>query len=154
MVGFACAEEVRLRFFERSRCRFQIPADVRCDRKFLEEARGGQYVKVLHTWLFEGGERLPMLECDVMRNVVLDERGPRDGKTSLSIFMAAGRVISFPDCACFRGKKAHETDVRFCEKFEKRTTMVVPFSDFPVVPPVVADVVPSLSIVVGQPRAA
>ena len=40
MVGFArpqCAEDVRRRFLERSRCRFQIPTDVRCDRTFLEK---------------------------------------------------------------------------------------------------------------------
>ena len=56
MVGLAspqCAEEVRGRFLERLRCRFQIPADVRCDRTFLEEARDGLYVKAMHTWLFE-----------------------------------------------------------------------------------------------------
>lgn len=38
MVGFArpqCAEEVPRRYLERSRCRFHIPAHVRCDRTFL-----------------------------------------------------------------------------------------------------------------------
>ena len=57
MVGLVrpqCAEEVHRRFLERSRCRFPIPADVRCDRRFLEEARDGLYVKAMHTWLFEG----------------------------------------------------------------------------------------------------
>ena len=62
-----------------------------------------------------------------MRYVVVDERGQREGKTSLTMFIGAGRVISFPDYACFRGMDAHETDVRFCGKFEERTKMVVPF---------------------------
>ena len=65
-----------------------------------------------------------------MRKVVVDERGQREGKTSLSMFMGAGRVISFPYYACFRGMDAHETDVRLCGKFEERTKMVVPFYDF------------------------
>ena len=153
MVGLArpqCVKEVRRRFLERSRFRFQIPADLRCDRTFLEEAMDGLYVKAMHTWLLEGGERLPMLACETMRNLVVDERGLRQGKTSLSMFMGAGRVISFPDYESFRGMDAHETDVRFCGKFEERTTM----DDFPVVPPVVAGFVPPLSIAVRLPRLA
>ena len=70
------------------------------------------------------------------------------------MFMGAGRFISFPDYTCFRGMEAHDTDVRFCGKFEERTTMVVPFYDFPVVPPVVAGVVPPLSIALRLPRVA
>ena len=156
MVGPArpqCAEEVRRRFLERSRCRFQIPADFRCDRTFSEEVRDGLYVKAMHMWLFEGGERLPMLGCDAMRKVVVDERGQREGKTSSSMFMGAALVISFPDCACFRGMDANETDVRLCGKFEERKTMVVPFYDL-LVPPVVAGVIPPLSIAVRLPRVA
>ena len=157
MVGLArpqCAEEVCRRFFERSRRRFQIPGNFRCDRTFLEERRDGLYVTAMHTWLFEGCERLPMLGCDAMRKVVVDERGQREGKTLWSMFKGAGRVISFPDYACLRSMDAHETDVRFCGKFEERTTIVVPFYDFPVVPPVVAGVVPPLSIAVRLPRVA
>ena len=100
MVGFArpqCAKEVRRRFLERSHCRFQIPADVRCDRTFSEELRDGLHVKAMHTWLFEGVERLPMLGCDAMSTVALEERLQSEGKTSLSMFMGTGRVISFPN---------------------------------------------------------
>ena len=157
MVGLAlsqCAEEVRRRFLERSCCRFEISADLRCDRTFLEEAMDGLYVKAMHTWRFEGSECLAMLECDARRNVVVDEREQREGKTSLSMFMGAGRVISFPDYACSRGMDAYETDVRFYGKFEERTTIVVPFYDFPVVSPVVAGVVPPLRIEVRLPRVA
>ena len=157
IVGLArlqCVEEVLRCFLQRSRCRFQIPADLRCDRTFLEEARDGLYVKAMQMWLFEGGESLPMLECDAMRKVVVDERGQLEGKASLLMFMGAGRVISFPDYACFRGMDSHEMDVRFCGKFEESTTMVVPFYDFPVVPPVVAGVVPPLIIAVRLPRVA
>ena len=157
MIGPArpqCAEEVHRRFLERSRCRFQIPADVRYDRTFLEEARDGLLVKAMHTWLFKRSERLPMPGCDTMRNAVVDERGQRVGKTSLSMFVGAGRVISFPDYACFRGMDAHETDIRFCGNFEGPTTVVVPFYDFPVVPPVVAGVVPPSNIAVRLPRVA
>ena len=93
-----------------------------------------------------------MLRCDPMCNVVVDERGQREGKTSM--FTGAGCVISFQDYACFRGIDAHETDVRFCGKFDERTTMVVPFYDFPVVLPVVAGVVPPFGIAVRLPRAA
>ena len=157
MVGLArpqCAEEVLRRFLERSLCRFQIPVDVRCDRTFLEEARDGLYVNAMHTWLFEAGERFTMLGCDAMRNVVVNGRGQSYGKTSSSMFMGAGRVISFRDYACFRGMDAHYTDVRFCGKFEERTTMVVPLYDFPVVPPVVAGVFPPWSIAMRLPRVA
>ena len=49
----------------------------------MEEAREGLYVKAIHTWIFEGVERLPMPGCDGMRNVVVDERGKREGETSL-----------------------------------------------------------------------
>ena len=62
MVGFArpqCAEEVRRRYLERSRCRFHILADVRCDRTFVKEARGVLYVKAMHTWLVEGVTACP-----------------------------------------------------------------------------------------------
>ena len=37
----------------------------------------------MHAWLIEGGERLSMLECVAMRNVVVDEGGQREGTTSL-----------------------------------------------------------------------
>ena len=61
-----------------------------------------------------------------MRNVVVDERGLREGRTSSSMFMAAGRAISFPDYARFRCMDANETDVLFCGKLEERKTLVVP----------------------------
>ena len=111
-------------------------------------------MKAMHPLLFEGVERLPMLGCDLMRNVVVDDGGQREGKTSLSIFMGPGRVISFPDYACFCVMNAHEADVPFCGKFEERTTMVVSFYEFPVIPPVVAGFVPPLGIAVRLPRVA
>ena len=156
-VGFArpqCAEEVRRRFLERSPCCFQISADVRCDRTFLGEARDDLYAKAMHTWLFDGGESLSMLGCDAMRNVVVYECGERNAKTSLSMLMESGRVKSFPEYAYFRGMDVHETDLRFRGKFEERPEMVVPFYDFPVVPPVVAGGVPSVRTAVRQPRVA
>ena len=149
MIGLArprCAERVRRRFLERSRCRFQIPADVRGDWTFLEEARDGLYVKAMHTWLFEG--------VNGCRCMGVDESGQRERKTSLSMFMRAVRVISLQDYACFRGMYAHETDVRFCGKFEERTTTAVLFYDFSVVPPVFAVVVPPLGIAVRLQRVA
>ena len=111
-------------------------------------------MKAMNTWLFDGGERLPMLGCDAMRKVVVGERGQREGKIPLSMIMCAGRVISFPDYACFRSMDAHEMDVRFCGKFEARTKMVVLFYDFPVVRPGVAGIVPPLSIAVRLQRVA
>ena len=45
-------------------------------------------------------------------------------------------------------------DLRFRGEFEERTTMLVPFYDFPVVSSVVAGVVPPLRIAVRLPKAA
>ena len=64
-----------------------------------------------------------------------------------------GRVVSSRSRTT-RASDAHETDERFCGKFDERTTMVVPFYDFPVVLPVVAGVVPPFGIAVRLPRVA
>ena len=55
---------------------------------------------------------------------------------------------------CLRGMDVCETNVRFCGKLVERTTILVPFYDFPVVLPVVAGVFPPLSIAVRLPRVA
>ena len=38
-----CEDVVSGRYMDRSRCRFQIPSDIRCDRTFFEHARDGVY---------------------------------------------------------------------------------------------------------------
>ena len=149
-----CAEIVRCCFLERSRCRFQIPSEIRCDRTFVEEARDGLYVKAMHTWLIEGGTPMQVLTTAAIRNFVTGEQSAREWKTSLSMLMGSGRVISFADYQCFRSLDAHETDVRFCGRFDERTTMLVPFFEFPMIPPVVAGIVPPLSLAVRLPRVA
>ena len=157
VIGYArpqCADVVRSRYMERWRCRFQIPSDIRCDRTFLEHARDGVHVKEMSEWSFEGGATMPLLRMDAIRNGVVSERGMQEWKTSLSMRMGTGRVISFADYFCFRSMDAHETDVRFCGRFDDRTTMLVPFDEFPMVLPVVAGVVPPLSLGVRLQRVA
>ena len=157
VIGYArpkCADVVRSRYMERSGCRFQIPSDIRCDRTFLEHARDEVYVKEMSEWLSDGGATMPLLRMDAIRNVVVGERGMREWKTSVLMRMGSGGVISFEDYFCFRGMEAHETDVRFCGRLDDRTTMLVPFYDFRMVPPVVAGVVPPLSLAVRLPRVA
>ena len=105
-------------------------------------------------WLFAGVTTMPLLTMDTIRNVVASERGMREWKTSLSMRMGSGRVTSFADYFCFRRMDAHETDVRFCDRIDERTTMLVPFYEFPMVPPVVARVVLPLIPAVRLPRVA
>ena len=149
-----CADVLRRRYMERSGCRFQIPSDIRGDRTFLEHARDGVYVKEMSEWLFDGRVTMPLLRMDAIWNVVVSERGMREWKTSLSMRICSSRVISFADYFCFRSMDAHETDVRFCGRFDDRTTMLVPFHEFPTAPPVVAGVIPPLSPAVRLPRVA
>ena len=148
------AEIVRCGFLERSRCRFQIPSEIRCDRTFVEEARDGLYVKAMHTWLIEGGTPMPVLTTDAIRNVVMGERSAREWKTSLSMLMGSGHLISFADYQCFRSLDAREIDVRFCGRIDGGTPMLVSFYEFPMIPPVVTGIVPPLSLAVRLPRVA
>ena len=97
---------------------------------------------------------MPVLTTAAIRNVLMRERSAREWKMSLSMLMGSDRAISFADCQCFRSMDAHETDVRFCGRFDERTTMLVPFYEFPMIPPVVAGVVPPLSLAVRLPRVA
>ena len=157
VIGYACPQcedTVRSRYMEQSCCRFQVPSAICCDRTFLEHARDGVYVKKMSEWLLDGGATVLVVRMDAIRNVVVVERGMHEWKTSLSMRMGSGRVISFADYFCFRSMDAHETDVRFCGRFDDRTTMLVPFYEFPMVLPVVAEVVPSLSLADRLPRVA
>ena len=148
------AEEICRRFVDAPRCRYQIPGTVRCDRTFMGDAVDGLYVKKTSAWLFDGVGRFPVTSTGSVRNVMVDERLQREWKTSFSLLVGSGRVISFADYTCFRGLHAHETDERFCGRFEDRTTTLVPFYDFPAVPSVVSAVFPPLSLSVRLPRVA
>ena len=148
------AEEICRRFVDASRCRYQIPGTVRCDRTFLVDAVDGLYVKKTSAWLFDGVGRFPVMSSGSVRNVVVEERLHREWKTAFSLLVGSGRVISFADYTCFRGLHAHDTDVRFCGRFEGRTTTLVPFYDFPAVPSVVSGLFPPLSLSVRLPRVA
>ena len=149
-----CAEIVRSSFVERSRCRFPIPSEICCDRTFVEEARDGLYVTAMHTWLIGGCTPMPVLTTATIRNVVMEERSAHEWKTSLAMRMGSDRVISFADYQCLRSLDAHETDVWFCGRFDERTTMLVPFYESPMIPLVVAGIVPPLSLAVRLPRVA
>ena len=146
------AEEICRRFVDASRCRYEIPGTVRCDRNFLVDAVDGLYVKKTSAWLFDGLGRLPVMSSRSVRNVVVDERLQREWKTAFSLLVGSGRVISFADYTCFRELHAHETDVRFCGRFEDRTTTLVPFYEFPAVRSVVSGLFPPLSLLVRLPR--
>lgn len=102
-----CADVVRSWYMERSRCRFRIACDVRCERIFLEHARDGVYVKKMSAWLFDGGRTIPLLRIDAIRNVMVSERGMREWKTSLSMRRGSGRAISFADYSRVRSMDAH-----------------------------------------------
>ena len=103
-------------------------------------------------WLLEGGTTTSLLRMDSIRNVVVGERGMREWKTSLSMRMGSGRVISFTYYSCFWSMESHETDVLFCGRFDERITMLVLFYEFPMIPPVVSGVVPPLILAVRLPR--
>ena len=95
---------------------------------------------------------MPIPTTGANRNVVVDERSVREWKNSLSMLVGSGRAISFAEYRCFRSMDAHETNDRFCGRFEERTTMLVPSYGFPMVPPVVAGNVPPLSLAIRLPR--
>ena len=139
---------------EWSRCRSKIPSDIRRDWTFLEHAQDALYVKEMSERLFEGGTTMPLLSMDAIRNVVMGERGTREWKKSLSMRMGSGWVISFADYFCVRSMDAQKTDVRFCGRFDERTTILVPFYEILMILPVVARVVPPLSLAVRFPRVA
>lgn len=66
----------------------------------------------------------------------------------------SGRAISFSDYFCFRSVDVHDTDGRFRGRFDERTTILIPFYEFPMVPPVSAGVISPLSLAVPLPRIA
>ena len=114
----------------------------------------GLYVKKTSAWFFDGVRRFAVTSSGSVRNVVAKERLQREWKTAFSLLVGSGRVISFADYMCFRGLHAHEIDVRFCGRFEDRTTTLVPFYDFHAVPSVLSGVFPPLSLSVRLPRVA
>ena len=97
---------------------------------------------------------MPVLTTAAIKNVVMGERSAREWKTSLAMLMGSGRVISFAYYQCFRSMDAHETDFRFCGRFDERTTMLVPLYEFPMIPPMVAGIMPQLSLAVRFQRVA
>ena len=110
VVGLArpqCAKIFRCRFLERSLRCFQIPPEISCDRTLVEEARDGLHVKAMYTWLIEGGKLMPVLTTDAIGNFVMGERSGREWKTSFSMLMASGRVLSCADYQCFQSRDAH-----------------------------------------------
>ena len=100
VIGYArpqCADVVRSRYMERSRCRFEIPSDIRCDWTFLEHERDGVYVKEMSARLFEGGMTMPLLRIDAIWKVVVGDPDMHEWKTFLSIRIGSGRMISVGD---------------------------------------------------------
>ena len=97
---------------------------------------------------------MPVLTTAAIRNVVVGERSAGERKTSLSMLMGSRRIISFGDYQCFRSMDAYDTDVWFCRRFDESTTMLVLFYEFPMILPVVAGVVPPLSLAVRLQRVA
>ena len=148
--GVTCTE----RYMDYVRGAYQIPSWVRCDRLFLVDASDAKYVELVERYLFYPTRPYPGF-CDrTSRDALVRTEAIRLRKTSYSLMCGTSVSISFRHYSVRRGPLTREYEVNMGTRAANRTSLMILWSRFPLMPVEVLFAMPPQGLSVRLPRVA
>ena len=133
---------------------YQIPASLRCGRMFLVEASDAKYIELVERYLFDSTRPYPGFADHTLRDVLVRTDVIRRWKTSYSLMSGTSVAISFRDYSVLRGPLTREYEVNMGTRPANRTSLMIPWSRFPLIPVEVLSAMPTQGLSVRLPRVA
>ena len=139
------------RYMDYVRGAYQIPASLRCDRMFLVEASDAKYVELAERYLFDSTRPYPGFADRTLRDVLVRTEAIRRWRTSYSLMCGTSVAISFRDYSVLRGPLTREYEVNMGTRAANRTSLMTPWSRFPLMPVEVLSAMPPQGLSVRLP---
>ena len=140
------------RYMDYVRGAYQIPSSLRCDRLFLVEASDAKYGELVERYLFDPTRPYPGFGDRTLRDVLVRTEAIRRWKTSYSLMCGTSVAISFRDYSVLRGPLTREYEVNMGTRAANRTSLMIPWSRFPLMPVEVLSAMPPQGLSVRLPR--
>ena len=138
-------------YMDHVRGAYQIPSSLRCDRLFLVEASDAECVELLDSYLFDPTRPYPGFRDLTLRYVLVRTEAIRRWKTSYSLMCGTSVAISFRDYSVLRGPLTREYGVNMGTRAANRTSLMIPWSRFPLMPVEVLPALPPQGLSVRLP---
>ena len=142
------------RYMDYVRCAYRIPSTLHCDRLFLFEASDAKYVELVERYIFDPTIPYPGFGDRTLRNVLVRTDAIRRWKTSYSSKCGTSVAIWFLDYSVLRCPLTREYEVKMGTRAANRTSLMIPWSRFPLMPVEVLSTPPPQGLSVRLPRAA
>ena len=142
------------RYMDYFRGAYQIPWSLRCNRLFLVEASDAKYFELVEIYLFDPTRPYVGFVDRAWRDVLVSTEAIRRWQTSYSLMCRTSEAISFRDYSVLRGPLTREYEVNMGTRAANRTSLMIPWSRFPVMPVEVLSAMPSKGLSVRLPRVA
>ena len=142
------------RYMDYVRGAYQVPSSLRCDRLFLVEASDAKYVELVERYLFDPTRPYPGF-CDrTLRDVLVRTEEIRRWKTSYSLMCGTSVAISFRNYSVLRCPLTREYEVNMGTRAANLTSLMIPWSRFPLMPVEFLSAMPPQGFSVRLPRVA
>ena len=121
---------------------------------FLVEASDAKYIELVERYLFGPTRPYPGFGDRTLRDVLVRTEAIRLWKTSYSLMCGTSVAISFRDYSVLRGPLTREYEVNMGTRAANRTSLMIPWSRFPLMPVEVLSAMPAQGLSVRLPRVA
>ena len=133
---------------------YQIPSSLRCDRLLLVEALDAKEVELVKRYLFDLTRPYPGFGDRLQRDVLVRTEAIRHLNTLYSLMRVTSVCIPFCDYSVLRGPLTPEYEENMGTRAANRTSPIIEWSRFPVMPVEVVSAMPPQGLFVLLPRVA
>ena len=142
------------RYMDYVRGAYQIPSTLRCDRLFLVDASDAKYVELVKRYIFDPTRPSPGFGDLTLCDVLVRTEAIRCWKTSYSLRGGTSFAISLRDYSVLCGPLTREYEVNIGTRAANRTSLMIPWSRFPLMPVEVISTMPPQVLSVRLPSVA